>query len=382
MIKFYCITEESLIQNICDHLNISYDMQESYNLYEYHLPTKTQINPEDLLSEIDWDFILKNDKKIIITHTQIYHLKKYEKVLSKYIKKYNCKNNLWWYSFNPYEAYNKKINVAFLDPISHVSIEHEIITKNSAKDYSYKRINQISSCNLNKVNRYFISTNLSHNSHRILSNHLLNKKNLIKQGYYSFHASFLKDIKAKNTIKNNYLQDFKAHSEFLEKHSLNIKDIFIDIEKTHVLDRVGSPRVNLSLDSIQSFYEQSLVSLVTESTVDENEIFITEKTQMSFVYGRPFLLIGNRYSLKFLKQYYGFKTFDKIFDESYDNCNNFVEKTVKVIDELDRFCSLPFSKAKQKIQDISDILEYNREVYRKLDRSFLFKRTLTKVMEG
>lgn len=381
MIKFYNISKTSMLRDMCNISNTPFDIDESHDLYEYHLYAyNEQITPEKAFEEIDWEFIKRNNKKLIITHIQIYHLSVFEELLSYYIQKYNCKDNVWWYSFNPYEVTNKKFKIAFLDPISHVSMEHDINTINWLKgiDVSYKKINEVAFCNLKKADKYYLSTNRTHIASRVLTNHLLNKKDLIKYGYYSFLAYQTK--KNYKIIKDSYLHDFNSHN--LESYGIDTEEVCLDVFKNHVLDREDLKSPMLTLDSIREFYEKSLICLVTESLVTNSDMFLTEKTQMALVYGRPFLIIGNKHSLRFLKKYYGFKTFESVFDESYDNCDSFIERTIKVIEELDKFCSLPFSKAKEKIENLTDILEHNRKVYADLNRSFLLQNMLTKVMEG
>src|SRR6056300_770478 len=120
MIRFYNISQTSMLRDMCSIRNIPFDIDESYDLYEYHLYLHNeQITPEKAFEEIDWEFIKRNNKKLIITHTHIYHLSVFEELLNYYVCKYNCKDNVWWYSFNPYEVSNKKFNIAFLDPITH-----------------------------------------------------------------------------------------------------------------------------------------------------------------------------------------------------------------------------------------------------------------------
>lgn len=65
-------------------------------------------------------------------------------------------------------------------------------------------------------------------------------------------------------------------------------------------------------------YNQTNFSLVTETNTSNNFIFLTEKTAKCLIAKRMFILLGNRYSLRFLKDL-GFKTFDVVVDESYDS---------------------------------------------------------------
>ena len=62
----------------------------------------------------------------------------------------------------------------------------------------------------------------------------------------------------------------------------------------------------------------SLLYLVTETVAQGRRQHITEKTFKPIALGMPFVLVGTQGSLKYLRSY-GFKTFDSVWDESYDD---------------------------------------------------------------
>ena len=120
MINFFCITKESMIRDICDFDDIEYKETESAVLYELFLYVQNGNQATlDILDQVDWKFIKDNNKKLIITHRIIYHLEFFKEALLEYLNRYDCKDNVFWYSFNPYEANDKDINVTFFDPINH-----------------------------------------------------------------------------------------------------------------------------------------------------------------------------------------------------------------------------------------------------------------------
>jgi len=63
--------------------------------------------------------------------------------------------------------------------------------------------------------------------------------------------------------------------------------------------------------------EDSLLYLVTETVATGRRLHLTEKTFKPIAQGMPFVIVGTRGSLKYLRDY-GFRTFDGIWDESYD----------------------------------------------------------------
>jgi hypothetical protein len=62
---------------------------------------------------------------------------------------------------------------------------------------------------------------------------------------------------------------------------------------------------------------ESLLYLVTETVATGRRHHITEKTFKPIALGMPFVIVGTQGSLEYLRSY-GFRTFEGIWDESYD----------------------------------------------------------------
>jgi len=62
---------------------------------------------------------------------------------------------------------------------------------------------------------------------------------------------------------------------------------------------------------------ESLLYLVTETVATGRRHHLTEKTFKPIAMGMPFVIVGTRGSLEYLRSY-GFRTFEGIWDESYD----------------------------------------------------------------
>ena len=91
-----------------------------------------------------------------------------------------------------------------------------------------------------------------------------------------------------------------------------------------------------------SFYEllssKTVFEVVIESTVDDY-LFLTEKIFKHIVYKNQ-MIIGNPYTLKYMKCL-GFKTFDCVFDESYDEEIVFYDRVNIVMDNLRLYANYP-----------------------------------------
>jgi len=64
-------------------------------------------------------------------------------------------------------------------------------------------------------------------------------------------------------------------------------------------------------------YNDSVASIVSESTISQNKLFLSEKIWKPIIARQIFLVHGQPFTLKTLRAI-GFETFDNFFDESYD----------------------------------------------------------------
>ena len=94
--------------------------------------------------------------------------------------------------------------------------------------------------------------------------------------------------------------------------------------------------------------------------------FLTEKTFKPMSYGMPFMIFGNRHSLKRVRDL-GFKTFPEWFDESYDELGNFSQRLEAMLDAYEKFLSEDHT-----IEEILPALQHNYQ--RISDRFWIMSR--------
>ena len=102
----------------------------------------------------------------------------------------------------------------------------------------------------------------------------------------------------------------------------------------------------------------SLLYLVTETVATGRRHHLTEKTFKPIALGMPFVLVATAGSLEYLRSY-GFKTFDSIWDESYDlekNDNLRIEKVAALLKQLD---SLSVEEKQSLFRQALPIIEHN-----------------------
>ena len=102
--------------------------------------------------------------------------------------------------------------------------------------------------------------------------------------------------------------------------------------------------------------------------------------------GHPFVLYGNRWSLRYLKAV-GYKTFNKWIDESYDEENESSKRSEMIADEINKFANKSIDELREIRKEMQEVLDHNKDHYNKLydqnygegDESQKFKRILTDI---
>ena len=102
---------------------------------------------------------------------------------------------------------------------------------------------------------------------------------------------------------------------------------------------------------------ESLLYLVTETVASGRRHHLTEKTFKPIALGMPFVIVGTRGSLEYLRSY-GFRTFEGIWDESYDDAEDDVriERIASLLRSLDELSI----EAKQELfESAYEVIEHN-----------------------
>jgi hypothetical protein len=102
---------------------------------------------------------------------------------------------------------------------------------------------------------------------------------------------------------------------------------------------------------------ESLLYLVTETVATGRRHHLTEKTFKPIALGMPFVIVGTQGSLQYLRSY-GFRTFEGIWDESYDQAEDDVriQRIASLLRSLDELSI----EAKQDLFDqAQQVIEHN-----------------------
>ncbi len=215
---------------------------------------------------------------------------------------------------------------------------------------------------------YFCCFNASPRRHRVLAVKMLWDCKLMDKGVVTF-VSGDENLK-KSLCADGYTQlagmlplSVDGHADFthIQPHGGNFNAGFYNSFSDTYFDIIT-----------ETLYGEGHGTSALDAVLAENtwwkEIFLSEKTFRSFYYKRPFMLFSSVHSLQVLKDL-GFKTFDCIFDESYDSIEPWEDRLDSIIKQVDRFCkTTSLDQLHQKIQspEVQSILDHNYKHFLKL----------------
>jgi hypothetical protein len=104
----------------------------------------------------------------------------------------------------------------------------------------------------------------------------------------------------------------------------------------------------------------SLIYVPTETVYFGQRQHLTEKTFKAIALEMPFVLVAPAHSLEYLRSY-GFKTFDGIFDESYDTTDVFQDKLNIILHNITNFAGAPFDQETIRRTEHNYNLFYNTD---------------------
>ena len=183
-------------------------------------------------------------------------------------------------------------------------------------------------------------------------------------------------------LAENKLQGLVSGGAWFDTHSIDTP-IYQTVEYNHyktvltanypktvdVLDLVNQvPNLVNNLE----IYERSQLTLVTESHFNQTGgLFITEKTFRPLLVGHPFIILGQRGTLKKLRSWGFITDFDGI-DQSYDLIEDDRERFLQFHQSLRNWCVQDPEIRRTAIYKWNNIIQHNFQNYKKLN----FKKTM------
>lgn len=206
----------------------------------------------------------------------------------------------------------------------------------------------------------------------------------VKSVYWFAHAYLCSEFYFKHYQKLKMVTDYKARpiqykwfsaNRLLRKHRTDLLEL-LDLSQgcyslanpdpngltydgpvpSHSFDDHGNDSAEICVDRLTP-WNTSFLHIVNE-TVWQDKIHFTEKIFKPIVLHQPFVVLQAPGSLEYLKSY-GFKTFDKWWDENYDTIQDPTERLnaiAKIINDIGR---MSVKQLEALRMEMADVLEYN-----------------------
>lgn len=212
-------------------------------------------------------------------------------------------------------------------------------------------------------NKDFLCFNRRYRDHRLMFGLLLEKYNLLDRFYFSLSQSqpengrnFMSCI---NSVRHNIFSRFQITMDNILELNDEIINSFYSklplILDTPDFDNLHTTKID---DKIRNLYNDSLVHIISETNFFTPIIHQTEKTIKPISNLQPFIMLGSPDSLKSIKDM-GFKTFDKFWDESYDNEYDDNRRLIKIAELCKTISEWSSERKIEFTHEVKGIVDYN-----------------------
>lgn len=218
------------------------------------------------------------------------------------------------------------------------------------RDYKYLR--QVE----NKFTKVFISLNrltTKDRSYRLLLVSKMMEKNLAEHGLVSLCLT----DPAQSTWQEELVYE---NTKLSEPAKVTIQKNLSTLTGSLIVDQ-ENPQGDLSAyagPNELKLNQSALWHVVSETVFYYDKLHLTEKIFKPIVSRRPFILVAAPGNLAYLKSY-GFKTFDKWIDESYDSEQDGDRRIEMVIEQLEKLCKLTDNELDAMKKEMQEVLDYN-----------------------
>jgi hypothetical protein len=185
--------------------------------------------------------------------------------------------------------------------------------------------------NYNAIQKTFLCLNNRQRSHRTNLFVLFTVNDLLKDSFYTmndnsgFEQNDPKTYRMADTISRNLMARYGLTVEDINKME-KILPLKLEVDTATDLDSMTE-----LFGTVDTYYQSSLISVVTETNFETPDVFNTEKIFKPMIHRHPFILVGPYKTLEKLKEL-GYKTFSDFWDESYDDIEDPDERLLKIVE--------------------------------------------------
>lgn len=172
------------------------------------------------------------------------------------------------------------------------------------------------------------------------------------------------ELLADRGLIDKCLTSFSAidNQQWYTDHKFKNKKLSISRQNLHQLYQPNQHLSSASADYNSQDYQSCGIEIVLETLFDDTRLHLTEKTLRPIACGKPFMLAATPNSLKYLRSY-GFETFGKYIDESYDSIIDPLDRLCSIVREMHRIAALPQDKKIVLLQETYAIAKRNQKKF-------------------
>lgn len=235
-----------------------------------------------------------------------------------------------------------------------------------------------------KFKTFYYQTHLfrkANDTYKLLELNLLSN-NTIRNKKYKFHIPIRRLRKHRiilleklfeynsNFIENNLISydiEFENNKTYLSycnnttfiDYLNNKKHQYIDVNDFNSILEYSHHLTNNEQLSIKEIYNTSYFTIITETMFYDKFNYISEKIWKVIAQQHPFIIVGRPNTLKYIKSL-GFKTFDDIIDESYDDETDDNVRMQKIINEIIKLNSYNKNELDAILDRVANVLSFNQ----------------------
>lgn len=209
-----------------------------------------------------------------------------------------------------------------------------------------------------RLTKKYITFNRLTSSRRVYRSLLISelvKRNILDQGYVSYNDVCPEGGSYQDNL-DSAVRDNLITAEQAAEAVLNISRAPLPL-RIDYQDQEFIPNHSFVLSATEQT-QQSFCYLVTETCYWERKHHLTEKIFKPIVSRMPFVLAGPAHNLKYLREY-GFKTFDRWIDESYDDIEDPIERMQAIGATMSKICSYSLTELEDMLKEMQGVLDYN-----------------------
>lgn len=176
------------------------------------------------------------------------------------------------------------------------------------------------------------------------------EQNLLEHGHVSLHLD--------QNEYGSWREEINSPDTRLSKQAREL--IAKNLSQPLILDHaVSTGKISADFGHQEfELWKSGLWHIVTETVFYHDKLHLTEKVFKPIVAQRPFMLAAAPGNLSYLKSY-GFETFDRWIDESYDTIADPDQRLQAIVDQTQRLCSMSTSDLQQMHREMQPVLEHN-----------------------